>query len=214
MTQSTDGGSSVVAIWERARAGDLRGANDAARRALDDRIDGDPSRLVELNLVRACCFMRQGSHAKAQCSLDAAAHHASSENACAHALRVGAWRAELAYFQGRYSDANDIIDRILPALEKRGDLAYVAFVLRVRIAILLARADYKAITALADRAIRTAEASADDYVLVGARVAYQLSSQYEVMGGVTNLFDVLYEQSYGLPREGRTGFLTLRARFR
>jgi len=58
------------------------------------------------------------------------------------------------------------------------------------------------------------QASADDYVLVGARVAYQLSSQYEVMGGVTNLFDVLYEQSYGLPREGRTGFLTLRARFR
>ncbi len=166
MTQSTDGGSSVVAIWERARAGDLRGANDAARRALDDCIDGDPSRLVELNLVRACCFMRQGSHAKAQRSLDAAAHHASSENACAHALRVGAWRAELAYFQGRYSDANDIIDRILPPLEKRGDLAYVAFVLRVRIAILLARADYKAITALTDRAIRTAEASADDYVIV------------------------------------------------
>jgi len=58
------------------------------------------------------------------------------------------------------------------------------------------------------------QASADDYVLVGGRVTYQLSTQYEVMAGVTNLFDVLYEQSYGLPREGRTAFLTLRARFR
>jgi outer membrane cobalamin receptor len=58
------------------------------------------------------------------------------------------------------------------------------------------------------------QARAKDYVLVGGRVAYQLSSQYEVMAGVTNLFDALYEQSYGLPREGRTAFLTLRARLR
>jgi hypothetical protein len=29
---------------------------------------------------------------------------------------------------------------------------------------------------------------------------------------VTNLFDELYDQSYGLPREGRAAILTLRAR--
>jgi hypothetical protein len=29
---------------------------------------------------------------------------------------------------------------------------------------------------------------------------------------VTNTFDQLYDQSYGLPREGRTATLTLRAR--
>ena len=43
---------------------------------------------------------------------------------------------------------------------------YAAFALRVRIAILLARADYAAVTPLADRAIRAAEASGDDYVMV------------------------------------------------
>ncbi len=32
-------------------------------------------------------------------------------------LRVDVWRAELAYFQGRYSDANASIDRALPRLE-------------------------------------------------------------------------------------------------
>jgi AraC-like DNA-binding protein len=55
---------------------------------------------------------------------------------------------------------------VLAPLEQRGDLAYVAFALRIRIAILLARTDYEGIASLADRAIRVAEASGDDYVIV------------------------------------------------
>jgi outer membrane receptor protein involved in Fe transport len=38
--------------------------------------------------------------------------------------------------------------------------------------------------------------------------------RYEVTFDVTNVFDQRYDQSYGLPREGRTAMLALRARFR
>ena len=82
------------------------------------------------------------------------------------ALRVATWRAELAYFQGRYSEVDDIVDRLVAPLERRGDWAYAAFALRIRIAVLLARTDYEGAAALADRAIEVAEASGDDYVMV------------------------------------------------
>ena len=51
-------------------------------------------------------------------------------------------------------------------LERVGDRAYAAFALRIRIAILLARTEYDAVSALADRAIMTAEGSGDSYVIV------------------------------------------------
>ena len=54
----------------------------------------------------------------------------------------------------------------MPRHEQRGDWAYVAFALRVKIAILLARADYDAAVMLADHSIRAAEASGDEYVIV------------------------------------------------
>ncbi len=99
--------------------------------------------------------------------LDAAAKVASVSKAGDGAeLRVETWRAELAYFQGRYSDANEIVDRLLPRLEESGDRSYAAFALRIRIAILLARADYDAVAPFAERAIALAEASGDDYVIV------------------------------------------------
>jgi AraC-like DNA-binding protein len=111
--------------------------------------------------------MRQGDHSEAIRELDAAGHAASSPSIDANLmLRVDTWRAELAYFQGRYSAATEIIDRVLEPLEQSGDWAYAAFVLRIRIAVLLARADYEGIAAQADRAVRDAEKSADDYVMV------------------------------------------------
>jgi AraC-like DNA-binding protein len=106
--------------------------------------------------------MRQGNHADARRELDAAAAAADGE---LPVLRVEAWRAELAYFEGRYSAVPDtpaLVDR----LEALGDLGYAAFALRTRIAILLARAEYDAIAALAPRAVALAQASGDDYVLV------------------------------------------------
>jgi AraC-like DNA-binding protein len=152
-------------VWELARSGQLRAAVEAARKAL-----GDSSAVgsrVELHLVCASCAMRQGNHAEAMRELDAAAKVAAMLDADpGAALRVETWRAELAYFQGRYSDANEIVDRLLPHLEDNGDRAYAAFALRIRIAILLARADYDAVTPLAERAIAVAEASGDDYVMV------------------------------------------------
>jgi AraC-like DNA-binding protein len=111
--------------------------------------------------------MRQGQHGDALRELEVAGQLSASHPSTAEmASRVDAWRAELAYFQGRYSDANAILDHVLPSLDQRGDWAYVAFALRTRIAILLARTDYNGAAALADRAIRAAEASGDDYVLV------------------------------------------------
>jgi AraC-like DNA-binding protein/predicted secreted protein len=111
--------------------------------------------------------MRQGYHADALRQLGAADQLAASlpeRSSMPH--RVDAWRAELAYFQGRYSDATKLVDRLLPQLEQCEDWAYVAFVLRIRIAILLARTEYEGAVALAERAVAAAKASQDDYVLV------------------------------------------------
>ncbi len=159
---------SIAATWERARSGDLRGAAEAARKALGQLgPDAASSSHVELHLVIASCAMRQGDHSEAMRELDAAGHSASSPRMDGSlALRVETWRAELAYFQGRYSAATEIIDRVLEALEHRGDWAYAAFALRIRIAIFLARADYERIAAQADRAVEDAEKSGDDYVMV------------------------------------------------
>ena len=111
--------------------------------------------------------MRQGDHADALRELDLAAHAADRCGVGSKpTLHVSVWRAELAYFQGRYSDADAIVDRLLPQLDAAGDQAYAAFALRIRIAILLARADYDRIATLANRALATAEASGDDYVIV------------------------------------------------
>jgi len=158
----------ITASWELARSGDLRGAAEAARKALGELgSDAVASSHVELHLVAAFCAMRQGDHSEAMRALDAATHAASSPQADKGLLlRVETWRAELAYFQGRYSATTEIIDRVLGALEESGDWAYAAFALRIRIAVLLARADYEGIAAQAERAVRDAETSGDDYVMV------------------------------------------------
>ena len=155
-------------IWEVARSGQLRAAAEAARKALDDtKRTVNPAHRVELHLICASCAMRQGDHAEAIRELEAAAQSAASaKDEAGPLLRVDVWRAELAYFQGRYSDANATIARVLPQLEARGDLAYAAFALRIRIATLLARTDYDSIAALADHAVALAEKSGDDYVLI------------------------------------------------
>jgi ATP/maltotriose-dependent transcriptional regulator MalT len=155
-------------LWEQARAGDFRRAGAATREALAAlRANRTPARRAELYLVLAFCSMRQGRHSEALRELETAKGAASSLPADSGlSLRIGIWSAELAYFQGRYSDANGIIDRLLPQLEHRGDHAYVGFALRIRIAILLARADYDGAAALADRAVEVAEASGDKYVVV------------------------------------------------
>lgn len=41
----------------------------------------------------------------------------------------------------------------------------------------------------------------------------KLKDRYDMVLGVDNLFDQLYEQACGLPREGRVILLTLRGRF-
>jgi AraC-like DNA-binding protein len=161
--------SNVTArAWELARSGELRAAVEAARALLtaQERRPTDAER-VELHLVCASCAMRQGDHAEALRELDLAEKVAADRGAGHRPqLHVAAWRAELAYFQGRYSDADAIVDRLLPQLDAAGDLAYAAFALRIRIAILLARADYDGIAVLANRALATAESSGDDYVIV------------------------------------------------
>ena len=158
----------VDPIRELARSGELRAASEQARKALA-RLGpaGRESEHAELHLVAAFCAMRQGNHADAHRELEAASQAASSPGAPrVLALRVAAWRAELAYFQGRYSDANGSLDSLVRQLERAGDRAYAAFALRTRMAILLARADYDGIDAIAPRARRLARASGDPYVLV------------------------------------------------
>ncbi len=155
-------------IWEQARAGDLRGAADAAHKALSESSRALTSaQRGELHLVCAFCAMRQGHHAEALRELDIATMAAGTPG-CDEglALRIATWRAELAYFQGRYSVADEILDTLIDELELRGDAAYAAFALRIRIAILLAAGEYERIAMLAERAIRLARASDDDYVHV------------------------------------------------
>jgi outer membrane receptor protein involved in Fe transport len=55
---------------------------------------------------------------------------------------------------------------------------------------------------------------AEGYALVDLGVTQGVGRRYEVTFDVTNVFDQRYDQSYGLPREGRTAMLALRARFR
>jgi AraC-like DNA-binding protein len=168
MKRRGNGKLSVAGLWEIARAGDLPRAIKVAGDALVNSQPRTPrSNCLELHLVRASCLLRQGHYADAARELDDADRVADLMTAKSSArLRVNVWRAELAYFQGRYSEANDLVGRVADLLEQNGDLAYVAFALRIRIAILLARTDYAGIAALADRAIGVAEASGDDYVIV------------------------------------------------
>jgi AraC-like DNA-binding protein len=166
MTLQATPSDPVARVWELARAGDLRGGAVAAREQLS-RSGGKATarERVELHLAAACCAMRQGHHADALRDLDLAELTAKPAEP-ALGSRIDVWRAELAYFQGRYSAANELLDRVQAPLEASADWTYAAFALRVRIAILLARADYAAVTPLVDRAIRAAEASGDDYVMV------------------------------------------------
>jgi AraC-like DNA-binding protein len=156
-------------LWTRARGGDLRGALAQAHAALAAPASRrSVAETVELHLIAASCQMRQGHHAEALTALDAAtaACAAPAERDERLALRVRAWRAELAYFQGRYSAAEELIESLPESLERAGEWAYVAFALRIRIAILLARAEYARIASIAPRALAAAERSADGYVMV------------------------------------------------
>jgi tetratricopeptide (TPR) repeat protein len=156
MNRDSDAAAAASA-WELARSGELRGAVELARKALDARASAaSRAEHVELHLVCAFCAMRQGDHDAAIRELEAAAQAAATTCGDGPMLRVDVWRAELAYFQGRYSDANATVDRALPLLGESGDFAYAAFALRIRIAILLARADYDSVAALADRAVALA----------------------------------------------------------
>ena len=53
---------------------------------------------------------------------------------------------------------------------------------------------------------------ADSYTLVDLGFTQRLARRFDLAFDVTNLFDHLYDQAYGLPREGRAAVLTLRAR--
>jgi AraC-like DNA-binding protein/tetratricopeptide (TPR) repeat protein len=155
-------------VWRTAREGDLRGALEAARRALEQLPSASaPAERVDLYLAVAFCSMRGGDYAEATRALDVAAIAAAAAAADPRlVLRVKAWRAELAYFQGRYSAAKTLVDEVLDRLEAVGDWAYAAFAMRIRIAILLARADYEGIAHESARALRDARASGDDYAHV------------------------------------------------
>ena len=159
----------IAALWAKARSGDLRGAWQGAQQALE-RAGGRlaPRSRVELHLVGAAAAMRQGHHADALRELACAERAAAllPRREARLALRIDVWRAELAYFQGRYSAVDEIVARVAGPLERCGDLAYLAFAMRVRIAVLLARASYDAIGKLAERALHAAERCGDDYVLV------------------------------------------------
>jgi outer membrane cobalamin receptor len=53
---------------------------------------------------------------------------------------------------------------------------------------------------------------AGGYPLVDLGFTQRVVRRLDVRFDVTNLFDRLYEQSYGLPREGRAAVLTVRVR--
>lgn len=55
---------------------------------------------------------------------------------------------------------------------------------------------------------------ADGFTLVDLGFTQTVARRYDIVFDVTNLFDQLYDQAYGLPREGRAASLSLRARLR
>ena len=155
-------------LWKRAREGDLRGAAESVRHALASAASRDAGpAFVDLHLVLAFCSLRGGDYADTTRVLDIARRAAEAVPANARLLhRIDAWCAELAYFQGRYSAARAVVDRIVDRLEELADWSYAAFAMRIRLAVLLARTDYDGIARETARALRAARASGDDYVLV------------------------------------------------
>ena len=160
--------SLIQKAWALARGGDLKGGLEAARFQLAAGAGGElpPADVVELHLVMASCALRLGQHGDAAAALDAAERTAVDAGLEGPRLRVEVWRAEMAYFQGRYSTAVEIVDRVEAALEAAGDKAYAAVALRIRIAVHLARAEYERAAALGERATALAESSGDAYVTV------------------------------------------------
>jgi outer membrane cobalamin receptor len=55
---------------------------------------------------------------------------------------------------------------------------------------------------------------AKGFTLVDVGYTQTVARRYDIVFDVTNLFDGLYDQAYGLPREGRAATLALRARLR
>ena len=53
---------------------------------------------------------------------------------------------------------------------------------------------------------------ADAFALVDVGFTQKLARRFDLALDITNLFDRLYDQGYGLPREGRAAVVTLRAR--
>jgi outer membrane cobalamin receptor len=58
----------------------------------------------------------------------------------------------------------------------------------------------------------TAQLHVDGFTLMDVGFTQKLTSRVDLAFDVTNLFDRLYDQGYGLPREGRAAVVTLRAR--
>jgi len=64
------------------------------------------------------------------------------------------------------------------------------------------------------RGSNTVQRKADGYTLVDLGFTQTLARRYDIVFEVINLFDQLYDQAYGLPREGRGAVLNLRTRLK
>jgi outer membrane receptor protein involved in Fe transport len=74
---------------------------------------------------------------------------------------------------------------------------------------------YRTGTQLFDsRGANLVQRPADPYTLVDLGFTQTLAGRFDIAFDITNVFDTLYEQGYGLPREGRAAVITLRARMR
>ena len=64
------------------------------------------------------------------------------------------------------------------------------------------------------RGANPVQGTGDGYTLVDLGFTQTLARRYDIVFDVTNLFDQLYDQAYGLPREGRGAVLNLRTRLK
>jgi outer membrane cobalamin receptor len=72
---------------------------------------------------------------------------------------------------------------------------------------------YRSGTQLVDsRGAVPVQRETDGYTVVDAGFTQRLAGRYDLALDTTNLFDRLYDQAHGLPREGRAATLTLRVR--
>jgi vitamin B12 transporter len=119
--------------------------------------------------------------------------------------------------RGVYSflDADDLTNGTLPLQTRPRHRGSLEWIWSPIVGSTVRGAAYRTGSQLYDsRGADPIQRRADGYTVVDVGITQTLARRFDVVFDVTSLFDRLYDQAYGLPREGRAAILMLRARLR